>query len=44
MNIVNKSIKKVNGLLHESENIELKREETPELCKSVIAFANSHVR
>ena len=41
MNIVNKSIKKVNGLLHESENIELKREVTPELCKSVIAFANS---
>ena len=28
-------------MLHESENIELKREVTPELCKSVIAFANS---
>ncbi|MGM9530145.1 MAG: ATP-binding protein [Phascolarctobacterium sp.] len=29
-------------MLRESENIEFKREATPELCKSVIAFANSH--
>ena len=42
MNIVNKTYKKVNELLQESENIEFKSEVTPELCKSVIAFANSH--